>query len=54
MNADRITAILAGALYFLGVIAGVLSVVPVIDLPDYLVQIQPTPDRSQRGHFSNS
>ena len=39
MNADRIAAILAGALYFLGLIAGVLSVVPVIDLPDYLTQI---------------
>ena len=39
MSADRKTAILAGVLYFLGIIAGVLSVVPVIDLPDYLVQI---------------
>src|SRR5512135_2828026 len=39
MNADRIAAILAGALYFLGLVAGVLSVVPVIDLPDYLTQI---------------
>ena len=39
MNADRKTAILAGVLYFLGIIAGVLSVVPVIDVPDYLVQI---------------
>lgn len=39
MNADRIATILAGALYFLGLIAGILSVVPVIDLPDYLTQI---------------
>lgn len=39
MNADRIVAILTGALYFLGLIAGAFSVVPVIDLPDYLVQI---------------
>jgi len=39
MNEDRKTAILAGALYFLGIIAGTLSVVPVIDVPDYLVQI---------------
>jgi hypothetical protein len=30
MTADRKTAILAGVLYFLGIIAGVLSVVPVI------------------------
>jgi uncharacterized protein DUF4386 len=39
MNTDRIAAILAGALYFLGLVAGVLSVVPVIDLPDYLTQV---------------
>ncbi len=39
MNANRNAAILAGALYFLGIIAGVLSVVPVIDVPEYLVQI---------------
>ena len=39
MNADRIAAILAGVLYFLGLVAGVLSVVPVIDLPDYLTQV---------------
>lgn len=39
MTTDRIAAILAGVLYFLGIIAGVLSVVPVIDTPDYLVQI---------------
>src|SRR3989304_415025 len=39
MNADRIAAILAGALYFLGLVAGGLSVVPVIALPDYLTQV---------------
>ena len=39
MNADRIAAILAGVLYFLGLVAGLLSVVPVIDLPDYLTQV---------------
>ena len=39
MNTERIIAIVAGALYFLGLIAGLLSVVPVIDRPDYLVQI---------------
>ena len=39
MIADRMAAILAGALYFLGLVAGVLSVVPVIDLPDYLTQV---------------
>ena len=39
MIADRMATILAGALYFLGLVAGVLSVVPVIDLPDYLTQV---------------
>lgn len=39
MIADRKAAILAGILYFLGIIAGALSVVPVIDTPDYLFQI---------------
>ncbi len=39
MIADRKATILAGLLYFLGIIAGALSVVPVIDTPDYLIQI---------------
>lgn len=39
MSADRLAAVVAGALYFPGLMAGVFSVVPVIDLPDYLVQI---------------
>lgn len=51
MNADRITAILAGMLYFLGIIAGVLSVVPVIDLPDYLVQISANARQVTSGAF---
>ena len=51
MNADRITAIVAGMLYFLGIIAGVLSVVPVIDLPDYLVQITAHAGQATSGAF---
>lgn len=51
MNADRITAILAGVLYFLGIMAGVLSVVPVIDLPDYLVQISAHAGQVTAGAF---
>jgi Domain of unknown function (DUF4386) len=51
MNADRIAAILAGGLYFLGLIAGVLSVVPVIDLPDYLVQISAHVGQVTSGAF---
>lgn len=38
MIADRMTTILAGALYFLGLVAGMLSVVSVMDLPDYLTE----------------
>jgi hypothetical protein len=51
MSADRITAILAGSLYFLGIIAGVLSVVPVIDRPDYLVQISTHASQVTSGAF---
>ena len=51
MNTDRIIAIVAGSLYFLGLIAGVLSVVPVIDRPDYLVQIIAHAGQVTRGAF---
>ena len=51
MNANRKTAILAGVLYFLGIIAGALSVVPVIDVPDYLVQISANAGQVASGAF---
>ena len=51
MTADRIAAILAGVLYFLGIIAGVLSVIPVIDTPDYLVQITAHAGQVTSGAF---
>jgi hypothetical protein len=51
LNADRIAAILAGVLYFLGIVAGVLSVVPVIDTPDYLVQISAHLGQVRSGAF---
>ena len=51
MNTDRKTAILAGVLYFLGIIAGALSVVPVIDVPDYLVQISANAGQVTSGAF---
>jgi hypothetical protein len=51
VTADRIAAILAGVLYFLGVMAGVLSVVPVIDTPDYLVQISAHAGQVTSGAF---
>jgi hypothetical protein len=51
MSADRVAATLAGALYFLGLVAGVLSVVPVIDLPDYLAQISAHVGQVTSGAF---
>lgn len=51
MTADRIAAILAGVLYFLGIMAGVFSVVPVIDTPDYLVQISAHAGQVTSGAF---
>ena len=51
MTADRKTTILAGVLYFLGILAGLLSVVPVIDTPDYLVQITAHAGQVTSGAF---
>lgn len=51
MTADRIAAILAGVLYFLGIMAGVFSVVQVIDTPDYLVQISAHAGQVTSGAF---
>lgn len=51
MNTDRKTTILAGALYFLGTIAGVFSVVPVIDIPDYLIQVSANASQITSGAF---
>lgn len=51
MNTERIATSLAGVLYYLGVIAGVLSVVSVIDRPDYLVQISANARQVTSGAF---
>jgi hypothetical protein len=51
MNADRKTTLLAGVLYFLGIMAGLLSVVPVIDTPDYLVKISANAGHVTSGAF---
>jgi hypothetical protein len=51
MNANRKSAILAGALYFWGIVAGVFSVVPVIDVPDYLVQVSANASQVTSGAF---
>ncbi len=51
MNTNRKAAILAGALYFLGTRAGVFSVVPVIDIPDYLIQVSANASQVTSGAF---
>jgi hypothetical protein len=51
MIADRKATILAGILYFLGIIVGALSVVPVIDTPDYLFQISANASQVTSGAF---
>jgi len=51
MNTNRKTAILAGTLYFLGTIAGVFSVVPVIDISDYLVRVSGNASQVYSGAF---
>ncbi len=51
MNTGRKTTILAGALYFLGIIAGVFSVVPIIDIPNYLAQISSNASQVNSGAF---
>ena len=38
MNLNRKKTIIAGALYFIGTIAGILSIVPAIDSSDYLTE----------------
>ena len=38
MDSNRKIAVIAGALFIIGTIAGVLSVAPAIDTPDYLIQ----------------
>jgi hypothetical protein len=38
MNSNRKIAITAGALYIIGTIAGLLSIVPAIDAADYMIQ----------------
>jgi len=38
MNSDRKRTVSAGALYFVGTIAGILSIVPAVDASDYLLK----------------
>jgi len=38
MNSDRKRTTIAGALFIIGIVAGILSIDPVIDAQDYLVR----------------
>ena len=51
MNSNRQTTILAGVLIIMGTIAGMLSVVPVIEEADYLVRISAHEDQVIGGAF---
>jgi len=48
MNWNRKTAIMVGVLYIIGTVAGILSLVftgPILESPDYLVQVSMNPNR---------
>lgn len=45
MYSTRKTTIIAGALFLIGTIAGILSIAPAIDAPDYLVQASANENR---------
>jgi hypothetical protein len=51
MNPNRKTAIIAGVLIILGMVAGVLSVVYVIEEPDYLLQVAANEGQVLTGAF---
>ena len=41
MNSNRKTAIIAGILIIIGMVAGMLSIVPSVESPDYLTEVSP-------------
>lgn len=51
MSANRKTAIIAGVLMIIGTVAGLLSVVPSIENPDYLEKASENTDQVLRGAF---
>lgn len=51
MNSTRKTAIIAGALIILGMVAGLLSIVSVVENPDYLVKVSANTNRVIMGAF---
>lgn len=51
MNTNRTTAIIVGVLYIIGTVAGVLSVVSIIDDPDYLIKVSANENQVIIGAF---
>jgi hypothetical protein len=51
MNSDRKSAIIAGVLFIIGTVAGVLSVVSVIEDPDFLIKVSANENQVLRGAF---
>ncbi len=51
MNSDKKATTIAGWLYILGTVAGILSVVPVIDDPDYLIKASANENQVIIGAF---
>ena len=41
MNSNRKRTIIAGSIYFIGTVAGVLSIAPAVDASDYLLKAAP-------------
>ncbi len=51
MNSDRKSAIIAGVLFIIGTVAGLLSVVSVIEDPDFLIKVSTNENQVLRGAF---
>jgi hypothetical protein len=51
VSPDRKGAFTAGSLYLVAMLAGLLSVVPVLEEPDYLVRLASSGDQLLRGAF---
>ena len=45
MNSNRKKTIIAGSLYIIGIIAGILSIAPAIDASDYLFKASANPNQ---------
>ena len=52
MNSNRKAATIAGSLYIIGMVAGLLSVVSVVDNPDFMIKVSANENQVLRGAFS--